>query len=86
MNEYLDFENEQKGYEPFALTKENINANIGKRICYVDRAYVDSHRGTFLPRYGIIYGTKYNRLFLNEMGVDIKFTDVLDCGIEITNK
>ena len=40
---YLDYENQEKGYKKFELTKENIRANVGKQICYVDKRTIDSN-------------------------------------------
>ncbi len=82
MGKLLDFENEkcEKGYEPFQLTKENIKANIGKKICYVD--YVEPHRGTYFVRYGIIFGVKYSQLILNDGEKNVDIRNVRECGIE----
>jgi hypothetical protein len=79
----LDFESEsrEKGYKPFQLTRENIKANIGKKICYVD--FVEKHRGTYFVRYGRIYGVRYSNLLLNEGDRSVSISSIKECGIEI---
>lgn len=81
MGNLLDFENNEKGYKPFQLSYENIKANIGKKICYVD--FVEPHRGTYFVRYGVIYGVRYSKLILNDGEKSIYIRDVKECGIEI---
>lgn len=83
MGKYLDFENEEKGYKPFTLTKENIRANIGKTICYVD--YVEPYRGAYFVRYGTIHSIRYSRLFLDDMNKEVDVRDIKECGIKIEN-
>lgn len=78
----LDFNNQEKGFKKFELSKDNIKANIGKRICYVD--FVEKYRGTYFVRYGTIYGLKRNYIVLEADGsklVEIK--KIKECGIEI---
>lgn len=87
MGKYLDFQNEkyEKGYMPFYPSRENLKANIGKKICYVINRDTDKNRGTFFVRRSTIHSVKYNQLFLGENGygqVDIR--DILECGIEIS--
>jgi hypothetical protein len=79
----LDFENpeREKGYKPFKLTAENIKANIGKKICYVDS--VDKYRGYYTVKYGVIYMKHYSRLLLDEGEREVDIRDVKACGIEI---
>lgn len=81
---YLDFENEkwQKGYEPFRLTRENIKANIGKKICYLLSRDIDHARGWFNVRYGRIHSLRRNELFLNEGHDSISIRNVVEAGIE----
>lgn len=81
MGKLLDFEKEEKGYKPFYLSRDNINKNIGKRICYVTR--VDPHRGYYKVEYGTIDRVRYNRLFLDDYNKEIDIRDVKECGIEI---
>jgi hypothetical protein len=81
MKNLLDFENKEKGYKPFKLNKDNVKANIGKKICYVD--FIEPYRGTYFVRYGTIHSIRYNRLFLNDMEKEIDIRDVLEAGIEI---
>lgn len=77
----LDFGGEEKGYKPFRPTKENIKANIGKRICYVD--FVEKYRGTYFVRSGVIFALRYNRLFLDSYEREVDIRDIKACGIEI---
>ncbi|QHB38621.1 hypothetical protein filifjonk91_gp004 [Flavobacterium phage vB_FspS_filifjonk9-1] len=76
----LNFEKEEQGFTKFYATRENIKANIGKRICYVDR--VDPHRGYFSVQYGIIHSIRYSTLYLNDMDKEVDIRDIKDCGIE----
>ena len=80
----LNFENEEKGYIPFVVNKENVRANIGKRICYVD--YVEPYRGTYFVRYGVIHSIKYSRLFLDDMSREVDIRSIKEAGIEIIKK
>jgi hypothetical protein len=78
----LDFKKQEKGYKKFYPTRENIKANIGKRICYVN--YVEPYRGTYFVRYGVIYALRYSRVFLSEdFGVEVHIRGIIECGIEI---
>lgn len=81
MGKYLDFEKEEKGYEPFTLTRENLKKNIGKVICYVD--YVEPNRGTYFVRYGRIHSINRNKLFLNDMDRVIDIRNIKEAGIKI---
>lgn len=83
MGKYLDFEDDkyEKGYKPFTLTVENIKANVGKRICYVD--FVEPYRGTYFVRYGVIHSIKRNTLYLNEGDKEINIKNIKECGIQI---
>jgi hypothetical protein len=81
MGKYLDFEKDEKGYKPFVVNKENIRANIGKTICYVD--YVEPYRGSYFVRYGKIHSIRYSRLFLDDMNKEIDVRNILECGIKI---
>jgi hypothetical protein len=81
VGKYLNFEKEEKGFELFEPTKENLKANIGKRICYVD--FVEPYRGTYFVRYGRIHSMKYSRLYLNDGDREIDVRDIIECGIEI---
>jgi len=76
----LNFEKEEKGFKKFYPTRENIKANIGKIICYVDR--VDPYRGYFSVQYGIIHSIRYSTLYLNDMDKEVDIRDIKDCGIE----
>lgn len=81
---YLNFEDErfEKGYTYFKLTRENIKANIGKRIVYLRNRDVDPYRGTAFPRYGTIKGIRYSQImFDNDDSIDMR--DVIECGIEV---
>jgi hypothetical protein len=77
----LDFENQEKGYEPFMVTRENIEANIGKKICYVD--FVEPYRGTYFVRYGVIHSIRHSRIFLNDMEKEVDIRDIKEAGIEV---
>lgn len=81
MTGLLDFENQQKGYKKFSVTRDNIKENIGKRICYVD--YIEPHRGTYFVRYAKIHSIRYSRLFLNDMDKEVDIRNILEAGIEI---
>jgi hypothetical protein len=81
MGKYLDFEKYEKGYKPFILDRENVKANIGKRICYID--YVEPYRGTYFVRYGTIHSIRYSRLFLDDMNKEVDIRDIKEAGIEI---
>jgi len=81
MEKLLDFDNQEKGYQPFKVTKENIKANIGKKICYVD--YVEPNRGTYFVRFGTIHSVRYSRLFLNDMEKEVDIRDIKEAGIKI---
>ena len=81
MGKLLDFEKDEKGYEPFVVNKENVRLNIGKKICYVD--YVEPYRGTYFVRYGTIHSIRYSRLFLNDMDKEVDVRDIKEAGIKI---
>lgn len=81
MNNLLDFDKEEKGYKPFKINRENIKANIGKKICYVD--YVEPNRGTYFVRFGTIHSVRYSRLFLNDMNKEVDIRDIKEAGIKI---
>ena len=81
MIKYLDFEREEKGYKPFVVNKDNVRANIGKRICYVD--HVEPYRGTYFVKYGIIHSIRYSRLFLDDMDREVDIRDIKEAGIQI---
>lgn len=78
---YLDFEKHQKGYKPFDLTKSNIKANIGKKICYVD--YIEPNRGIYHVKYGVIHSIMRSRIFLDEMSNEVDIRDIKEAGIEV---
>lgn len=81
MEKLLNFEKEEKGYERFQLSRENIKANIGKVICYVD--YVEPYRGTYFVRYGKIHSIRYSRLYLDEGERSVDIRDIKEAGIKI---
>jgi hypothetical protein len=83
MGKYLDFENDEKGYQPFVITRDNIRKNIGKRICYID--YVDPHRGTYYVRYGTIHSVHYSCLYLDDMNREVDIRNIKEAGIKIEN-
>ena len=80
---YLDYDNQEKGYEKFELTRENIRKNIGRQICFVDKRTVDKYRGYYSVEYGILYEIKYSRLFLDDGNREVDIRDVVACGIKI---
>jgi hypothetical protein len=80
MENLLNFKKEEKGYTRFYPTRENIKANIGKKICYVD--YVEPYRGTYFVRYGIIHSIRYPQLILDDMSRQVDIRNIKDCGIE----
>lgn len=79
---YLDFDNQEKGYKEFSITKENVLRNRGKSIVYLTRSDIDIHRGYVFPQHGILYDMIYATLFLNngDRGVDVR--DIIECGIK----
>jgi len=81
MGKYLDFENQEKGFKPFVVNKENIKANIGKQICYVD--YVEPYRGTYFVRYGVIHSIRYSQLILDDMSKQVDIRNIKEAGIRI---
>jgi hypothetical protein len=81
MSKLLDFEKEEKGFKQFPLTKENLKASVGKKICYVD--FVEPYRGTYFVRYGIIHSVRYSILFLNDGDTSVDIRKIKECGIEI---
>jgi hypothetical protein len=81
MGKYLDFEKQEKGYKPFEVTRENIRANIGKRICYVD--YVEPYRGTYFVRYGTIESIKYSQIYFSNGNSEVDIRNIKEAGIEI---
>lgn len=89
MGKYLDFENEkyEKGYQSFFASRESFKENIGKTICFVTKADVSTHRGTYVVRYGTIHSVKYSSVFLDENGCrQIDIRDILECGISIKDE
>lgn len=79
---YLDFNNQEKGYSKFSLTKDNVIKNKGKSIVYVRGSDIDIHRGYVFPQYGILYDMKYSILFLNDGDKEIAVRDIIECGIK----
>lgn len=80
---YLDFDKEEKGYEPFELTRSNIRANIGRKICFVDKRTIDRYRGYYSVQIGVIHSIRYSTLYLDDMEREVDIRDVKECGIEI---
>lgn len=76
MAKYLEFDGEHKNYKPFSLTRENIRANVGKKICFV---IVNPYSYEF--RYGTIHSVRYNRLFLNDIYDEFHLKDIYEAGI-----
>jgi len=81
MGNLLDFNKEEKGYEPFDPTPKNLKANIGKKICYVD--YVEPYRGTFFVRYGTIERVRYSYLYFSDGGSEVDIRNIKEAGIKI---
>ena len=81
MSNLLDFNKHEKGYKPFKVNRDNVIANVGKRICYVD--YVEPNRGTYFVRYGVLHSIRYSRLFLDDMNKEIDIRNIKEAGIEI---
>jgi hypothetical protein len=81
MGKYLDFEKDEKGYKPFVVSKDNVKANIGKRICYVD--FVEPYRGTYFVRYGTIHSIRYSRILLDDMNREVDIRDIKEAGIQV---
>ncbi len=79
---YLDFENEEKGYEKFYLNRESIRKNIGKQICFVDKRNICPHRGYYNVDYGILHSVRYSKLLLDDGDREVDIRDVVECGIK----
>jgi hypothetical protein len=79
---YLNFENQEKGYKEFQLTRENVLANIGKTIVYLRKGDVDKYRGYAFPKYGILISMKYSTIYLENFET-IDKRDIIECGIKI---
>ena len=84
MSKLLDFEKQEKGYEPFYINKENVRANIGKMICFVD--YVEPNRGTYFVRYGVLHSIRYSTLYLDDGSREIDIRKIQQAGIKIDPK
>ena len=80
---YLDFDKQEKGYKKFDLTRENIKANIGKQICFVNKRSIDPHRGYYNVDYGTILSIRYSQLLIDEHDNYLDIRDVAECGIKI---
>jgi hypothetical protein len=83
MGRFLDFDKEEKGYQPFDLTLKNIRNNIGKKICLVESKDYCRYRGGYTVRYYIIHSVRYKTLYVDDGHNTIDIRDVLECGIEI---
>jgi hypothetical protein len=81
MKGYLNFDKEEKGYEPFLLTKENVKKHIGRRICYVD--YVEPYRGTYFVRYGTISSIRYSKIYFDDGNSEVDIRNIKEAGIQI---
>lgn len=81
--EYLDFTKQELGYTRFQLTAENIKANKGKTICFVDKRTIDKYRGYYNVEYGIIGKKHYSKLFIDEFDNSIDIRNIVECGIKI---
>lgn len=80
---YLNFQKEEKGYEYFNLTRENIRANVGLSICFVDKRTICRHRGYYHVNYGLIHSIRYSRIFLDDGDREVDIRDIVECGIKI---
>lgn len=83
---YLGFDNEkyEKGFKKFELTRVNIKANIGKRICYVTRRDIDGIRYVFL-RFAVIHSLYRNAIWIDGGRDSVPLKSIIECGIEISN-
>jgi len=81
MKGLLNFEKDEKGYRPFVVTRDNVKANIGKMICYVN--YIEPNIGTYFVRYGTIHSIRYSRLFLDNMDKEVDIRSIREAGIKI---
>lgn len=79
---YLNFDKQEKGYEPFQLSRSSAKQNIGKRIVYLRGADIDHRRGWAFPRYGTISAVQYSQVIF-ENGDSIDIRSVEECGIKI---
>ena len=82
MNNLLDFENQEKGYEPFKLSREAVAKNKGKLVCYVD--FVEPYRGTYFVRYGRLHSLSRNTLYLDDKERSVDIRKIEQIGIEIS--
>ena len=78
---WLDFDNQEKGFSAFRLTRLTVRANKGKRIVYITSRDIDRNRGYCFPKYGTISGIYYNQV-LFENGKSEYIKDIIECGIE----
>jgi hypothetical protein len=83
MAKYLDFENQEKGYEPFHISKESVKANIGRRIVFLRKEDVDAYRGYAFPRYGVLCDIRYSTVYLDNYERNFDKRDIVECGIKI---
>lgn len=81
MEKLIDFENEYTGYKRFHVNRENIKANLGKRIVYVDRI---DNRGQYFIRGGTIHSIRYSCLYLDDMNREVDIRSIREAGIELT--
>ncbi|MDD5589042.1 MAG: hypothetical protein PHP92_03210 [Candidatus Nanoarchaeia archaeon] len=79
---YLNFDNQEKGYREFSITKDNVIKNKGKNIVYLRGSDVDKYRGYVFPQYGILYDMRYSILFLNDGNTEVDVRDIIECGIK----
>jgi hypothetical protein len=79
---YFDYENEQKGYKPFSITKENIIKNKGKTVCVLKRCDYDPRRGWMFPRYYILHDTRYSQVIIDNGNNSFDKRDVLEIAIK----
>ena len=80
MEEILDFETHEKGFERMVPTRENLKKNIGESFVYVDS--VDRHRGYFSPKFGVIHSLYRNRLFYDDGHSEVNIKRIRDFGIK----
>jgi len=82
---YLDFENEEKGYEKFHINRQSVKLNKGRQVCFVLGRSIDPHRGYFTVNYATLDSTHYSRLLVDGGHDSVDMRDIVEAGIKIKN-
>ena len=82
MGKYLDFETHEKGYKPFTINKETVKANKGRKVCWVNKRYIDPYRGYYSVEHGVLDSAHYSTLILDNGNNNVDMRDIVEAGIE----